>query len=125
MKNIITISLIVFVVAVFIILGGAVLTNQNKSAQNPQTTVQTPAPSATYSVSDVAKHNSAGDCWVIVNNKVYNATSIIPGHPGGAQAITPLCGKDATTAFETKGGRGSHSPKAQDVMAQHLIGSIQ
>ena len=38
-----------------------------------------------YTVEDVLEHNSASDCWIIINKKVYNVTSWIPRHPGGEQ----------------------------------------
>jgi cytochrome b involved in lipid metabolism len=49
-------------------------------------------------------HNNEGDCWTIINGGVYNLTSWIHEHPGGAQAILGLCGKDGSTAFNAQHG---------------------
>lgn len=48
-------------------------------------------------ITEVSKHNNVKDCWLIINNKIYSIPDYwIEMHPGGASAITPLCGKDAT-----------------------------
>ena len=31
---------------------------------------------------EVAKHNSRGDCWVIVHGRAYDVTEFLPEHPG-------------------------------------------
>ncbi len=38
------------------------------------------------SVSEVAKHASPDDCWIVVNGKVYDLTKFAPDHPGGASS---------------------------------------
>lgn len=127
MKKIVTICLVVFIAVVVMVLGGNLLTNKNQSAVAPTIQNTTPAitPVNTITTTEVAKHNTATDCWEIVNNKVYNVTSAISVHPGGAEAIINLCGKDATTAFNTKGGKGSHSPRAEENLAGLLVGNLQ
>jgi cytochrome b involved in lipid metabolism len=73
----------------------------------------------------VATHNTADDCWMVINNNVYNVTDYIPNHPGGEQTIVPYCGKDATTVFETKGGSGkTHSDQARQILSQFYIGDL-
>ncbi|KAG7117952.1 Cytochrome b2 like protein [Verticillium longisporum] len=37
--------------------------------------------------SEVARHDSADSCWVIVYGKVYDVTEFVPDHPGGQQSI--------------------------------------
>ena len=129
-KSFVTFSLIIFVAVIILILGGAVFLKQNSSninqnspavsnSQNNQTAAAT-----SFTLAEVSKHNTESDCWTIVSDKVYNVTDIIPGHPGGSQAIIPFCGKDATTAFETKGGRGAHSQRANDVLNTYYVGNI-
>ncbi|OCH96387.1 hypothetical protein OBBRIDRAFT_718882 [Obba rivulosa] len=65
--------------------------------------------SKTWSLEEVAKHNTPSSCWVIVNNKVYDVTEFLPGHPGGAQVILRHAGSDATTVYEP-----IHPPDAID-----------
>jgi cytochrome b involved in lipid metabolism len=76
------------------------------------------------SVSEVAKHASAASCWVIINGKVYDMTTHINGHSGGAQEILSSCGKDGSVAFNTKGGKGRHSSSATSFLASFYIGEI-
>lgn len=81
--------------------------------------------SSQYSASDVSIHNSRTDCWITINSKVYNVTGFLDQHPGGVQEITPYCGKDATQAFATQGGRGSHSSQADSMLTDYLIGNLK
>jgi len=48
-----------------------------------------------YTKEEVAKHNSSDDCWLIVDDKVYDVTSFVESHPGG-DAIFSKAGKDNT-----------------------------
>lgn len=74
-----------------------------------------------YTMTDVAKHNSSTDCWIVLNKtEVYNVTSFLSVHPAGAAPITPYCGKDATTAFNNVG----HSSSAVAMEATYLIGNL-
>lgn len=52
-----------------------------------------------YSWEEIAKHNKPNDCWVVVNGVVLDATSFLPDHPGGKNAILLYAGKDATAEF--------------------------
>merc|ERR1719282_1355350 len=52
-----------------------------------------------YSLEDVAKHTTKGDCWVVVNGQVLNVTNFLSAHPGGELAILTFAGKDATEEF--------------------------
>jgi len=38
---------------------------------------------------DVAKHNSAESCWVIVHGKAYDVTEFLPGTRTHATALVP------------------------------------
>jgi len=49
---------------------------------------------------EVAKHNTKGDCWVVVRNEVLNVTNFLKDHPGGELAILTFAGKDATEEFD-------------------------
>ncbi|CAH0056133.1 unnamed protein product, partial [Clonostachys solani] len=49
---------------------------------------------------EVAKHNTKDSCWVVISGIVYDVTQLIDQHPGGANAILALAGKDATEDFD-------------------------
>jgi len=44
------------------------------------------------SLSELSSHNTANDCWVVFENKVYDITNFLPKHPGGIHTISPYCG---------------------------------
>jgi len=52
-----------------------------------------------YTLEEVAKHTTKGDCWVVVAGQVLNVTSFLSEHPGGELAILTFAGKDATEEF--------------------------
>jgi L-lactate dehydrogenase (cytochrome) len=57
-----------------------------------------PSPHAAkqISYSEVQKHASKDSCWVIIEGQVYDVTSFLPDHPGGAGVIIKNSGRDAT-----------------------------
>lgn len=52
-----------------------------------------------FSVSEVAKHCSKSDVWIIVRGNVYDVTPYVELHPGGDD-ILRHAGGDATVGFE-------------------------
>lgn len=142
MKKLLAIFLVIFTATMGYIFVGGFLQKQSKDnpriASNANTvstdTTATTAPvtptgtNKTYSASEIAKHNSDGDCWLIINNNVYSVGSFMDRHPSGAYTILPYCGQEATQAFDTKGrgsrGRG-HSYQANQLLNDYLIGTLQ
>ncbi|RSL71732.1 hypothetical protein CEP53_001347 [Fusarium sp. AF-6] len=49
--------------------------------------------------SEVAKHNNAKSCWLIIHNQVYDLTEFLPQHPGGRRVLLMHAGRDATQRF--------------------------
>jgi cytochrome b involved in lipid metabolism len=98
--------------------------DQKKSS--PLTTTPAPANRIVLTATEVAKHNKQSDCWMIISNKVYDLTSAISGHPGGASTILPYCGKDGTTAFATKdlSKPKTHSSFANDSLTNYFLGNL-
>jgi len=100
------------------------LLEQYKSSNTTSTVTTTPVASSTpqmYTVALVAAHNRASDCWSIVNSKVYNLTSYVQRHPGGAQNIIGICGKDGTSAFA---GQHGGDPKPENILSGFYLGEI-
>lgn len=54
----------------------------------------------TFTATEVAKHNNANDCWIIIENRVYDVTKFLKEHPGGSKVVLKLAGKDATRDFK-------------------------
>ncbi|MBT4849462.1 hypothetical protein HON36_01280 [Candidatus Parcubacteria bacterium] len=82
-----------------------------------------------FSMIEIAKHNSAKDCWLLIDSKVYDVTTYIAGakHPGGA-AILEGCGKaNGTELFDTRpmGSGTPHSDKARSFLPNFYIGDFQ
>lgn len=76
---------------------------------------------ATYTMAQVAAHNSHSDCWTAISGSVYNVTKWAPEHPGGDTNIYRLCGIDGTSAFA--GQHGNQREPAQ-VLAEYKIGTL-
>lgn len=58
----------------------------------------------TYTLGQVAANNTQASCWSIVNGFVYNITTYIKYHPGGANSISKICGRDGTSTFSKQHG---------------------
>ncbi|MFH1229033.1 MAG: cytochrome b5-like heme/steroid binding domain-containing protein [Candidatus Aenigmatarchaeota archaeon] len=85
----------------------------------------TVAQGTVLSLSEISNHNSAASCWLIINGNVYDVTAYLSSHPPGELLITPFCGKDATVAFDTKGGNGQpHSSRADALLGNYLLGVV-
>ena len=71
--------------------------------------------------SEIKKHNSRGDCWSIIEGKVYNLTSFVQQHPGGIELIASICGIDGSAAFSSQHGSSS---KPNNVLGNLLLGNV-
>ncbi|KIW93013.1 uncharacterized protein Z519_06862 [Cladophialophora bantiana CBS 173.52] len=49
---------------------------------------------------EVQKHTTKDSCWVVLYGNVWDVTNFLPSHPGGAQIILKLAGKDATEEYD-------------------------
>lgn len=88
--------------------------------QEQQPQAQTPAASG-YTMAQVAAHNSSQSCWAAINGNVYDLTTWIPRHPGGAAAILSLCGTDGSAAFNAQ---HDSQRRPEQELAQLLIGNL-
>ncbi|KAF9513141.1 hypothetical protein BS47DRAFT_1372631 [Hydnum rufescens UP504] len=54
-----------------------------------------------FSLAEVAKHNSEGDLWVAIDSHVYDLSKFVNFHPGGKSVLydEEIAGKDATEQF--------------------------
>lgn len=92
-----------------------------QSQATTSTTAQiTPTATSTtnlYSLSEVATHNQATDCWLAIDGKVYDVTNFIASGQHNPQIIQG-CGKDASTMFH-------QVDKHQGATAQSLLPQMQ
>lgn len=47
----------------------------------------------TYTMAEVAVHNTEDSAWFVYENRVYDATPFLEEHPGGAESILLVAGK--------------------------------
>jgi len=73
-----------------------------------------------YSKSEVAKHNSKEDVWIMLQGRVLNVTGFIDRHPGGVQAIMNFAGKDATVEWELIHAAGT----VEKIAPETIIGVV-
>ena len=74
-----------------------------------------------YTISEVKKHSTQGDCWIIINKKVYDLSKYMELHPGGAGILLENSeGKDATEEYE----KADHTKRAQQMLKDYLIGEL-
>ncbi|XP_065022116.1 cytochrome b5-like [Musa acuminata AAA Group] len=73
-----------------------------------------------YTLAEVSAHNSANDCWLVIDGKVYDVTKFLDDHPGGDEVLVSSTGKDATDDFEDVG----HSTAARAMLDEYYVGEI-
>lgn len=73
------------------------------------------------SSSEVLQHSLPDDLWMVLFGKVYNATDLLPIHPGGAEVLIDCGGVDATEAFVDVG----HSQDAVDMLVPYQVGVLE
>ncbi|MBP9757629.1 MAG: cytochrome b5 domain-containing protein [Candidatus Pacebacteria bacterium] len=75
-----------------------------KPTNTPPAPTATPSTAGTYTMAQIATHNSAASCYSAISGNVYDLTSFVSQHPGGAAAIKSLCGVDGTAAYSGQHG---------------------
>lgn len=88
---------------------GETPSDSGASTQSPEATGGEPGG---ITMAMVATHNTASSCWTVIDGSVYDVTSWISQHPGGARAITQLCGTDGTALFEGQHAGGQRQAEA-------------
>jgi cytochrome b involved in lipid metabolism len=83
--------------------------------------VSNPAGMIKLSNSEIKVHNLKSDCWSIVNGNVYNLTTYVKSHPGGATVIANICGKDGSNAFVNQ---HNTQGKPNKVLSSFLLGPV-
>lgn len=123
---------IIFGVVGLLIVGGIIFANtgpkkemiSSQNSPSPSISVIKSTKEKTITMTEVEKHNAESDCWIVVNNKVYDSTSYIAQgqHP---PVIIESCGKDGTDAFNTQGEKNSpHSDEAKQLLSTFYKGLL-
>lgn len=95
----------------------------SSNSNSPSSTTKTST--TKYTTDQIATHSTKNDCWLIIDGGVYDVSQYLNQHPGGVAQVIPFCGKDATQAFKTRGGKGTHSESANTIKQEYQIGTVQ
>ncbi|PSC74877.1 B5 [Micractinium conductrix] len=72
-------------------------------------------------MAEVATHNAADDCWIVISGKVYDITGWLPYHPGGEMPLLAQCSRDATAAFNMQ---HSEDLEPQERLPTYYVGDL-
>ena len=62
-----------------------------------------------------------GQCFIVIDEFVYDVTEFLGDHPGGSDTILEFIGRDATSAFDGKG----HSEDAYKLLNKYRVGKLE
>lgn len=82
-----------------------------------------PAPTQTFTQTQVESHNTEDSCWVVHKNKVYDVTSFVQDHPGGEDYILDHAGQDVTKLMQDE-LQHLHSEGAYEMLDEFFVGSL-
>ncbi|KAF2124682.1 hypothetical protein P153DRAFT_301773 [Dothidotthia symphoricarpi CBS 119687] len=86
------------------------------------------APQKQFTRQEIEKHDSEDDCWIVVDGKVYDATSVLQWHPGGKAAVLGHAGKvhaETSNEFESiHDGYAYQKLKADHVNPECILGTV-
>jgi cytochrome b involved in lipid metabolism len=116
-KNIIVLTLIVLSSG-FIFSGCLPGATQDEAVVEEIKTV----PDVSYSLKDLAGHNTKDNCWQAISGVVYDFTPYLADdkHPGG-NAMAKDCGTDATFRYDND---PEHSDYAKSLLPEYAIGKL-
>ncbi|KAF9875001.1 nitrate reductase [Colletotrichum karsti] len=79
-------------------------------------------PQKQFTREEIEKHDKEDDCWIVVDGKVYDATSVMAWHPGGKAPIMAHAGRvhqESTEEFES-----IHDEFAYEKLNECLLGVV-
>ncbi|KAL2621894.1 hypothetical protein R1flu_002099 [Riccia fluitans] len=91
---------------------------QNSERKEENSITRESIPEGFFTKEEVARHNSPRDCWIVINDKVYDVSTFAEKHPGGPIIFTQA-GRDATDPF-----RLFHTAKAWQQLQEFQIGEL-
>lgn len=107
---------------------GDIMTATSPEKQNGHCVESTTKETATttcriYELEEVRQHASEDNCWVINNNSVYDVTSFLQTHPGGAELVLNHAGADITHTLRDE-DLHMHSVHAFNLLKEYKIGEL-
>lgn len=84
-----------------------------------------PNGTASYSLAEIALHDSLEDCWMAIEGIVYDVSDYVPRHPAPPDVLSPWCGQEATEGMRTKGDDTDHSSRAWRMLDRYQVGSLR
>lgn len=115
-------KIVITIVAVLVAVSAYLFFFKTPDATKFVSNVSVSSSTPSYTLADIASHNSSSSCWTAVNGKIFDVTQFIPTHPGG-QAILKACGKDGTSLFM---GEDQHAEQnAQATLDTYFIGTLK
>jgi cytochrome b involved in lipid metabolism len=122
--GIVTIVIIILLVSIY----GSSRVKPEETTSAPKESINTtgetakkPDANKTFTMAEVSTHSTKDSCYSAVRGTVYDLTSWIYKHPGGANNILKICGKDGTSAFT---GKHEGEPKPEQILAGFEIGTL-
>lgn len=69
---------------------------------------------------EVKRHTTTASCWLVVNQRVYDVTSLLDAHPGGARSLLRKAGgQDCDRDMKF------HSSLARRMLEHYFVGKLQ
>mmetsp|Transcript_40939 Transcript_40939/g.76669 ORF Transcript_40939/g.76669 Transcript_40939/m.76669 type:complete len:371 (+) Transcript_40939:230-1342(+) len=69
---------------------------------------------------EISGHKTREDCWLIIDEKVYDVSDWISRHPGGEQILLMYAGTDATDVF-----KAFHHPREFKRLSAYHVGNLK
>lgn len=103
------------------------ISNENQAVKNINSNINTNITEdinnnnqkSLFSSLEVSKHSFIDDCYLIINEKVYNVSSFVSNHPGGKNIMVENCGREVSGLFAS-----IHSNIAWDLLREYYIGDL-
>ncbi|MGJ7457734.1 cytochrome b5 domain-containing protein [Halomonas sp. MA07-2] len=73
---------------------------------------------------ELAEHDGAESCWKAIHGRVYDITDYVPNHPTDPGVILEWCGREASEGWDNKRPGVPHSPRAEGMLDEYLIGRL-
>jgi cytochrome b involved in lipid metabolism len=118
MRSVFLLSTALFWTAVFVVWSGPPWRSEEIGG------AEAVATDKAVTMTELARHAKPSDCWMAIDNVVYDFTAYLPRHPADPDPMAAWCGKEATEAYRTKTQGRPHSPRADQLLPSYRIGRL-